>query len=292
MRTLRRILWTLFVLLLAGVVFFGGRWMARKVHKPAVVIAEKPSPHRDSARDFVDAALAERFAGRPRSALAFLQQARVLDPQLPGLEYQFGMTHLAAGDLEEAENAARLSLQRGEEESNAMTLSAQVALERGRRDGSLDVAKDSILARLEEARLLDPLNPAPLYVAAELHRATGQPDLAAEAYGRALQRVSKGDTILLATVKAGVSGLRLNFKPASPPRVLPPEDQAAAPEELFFVAADALLRDDQTAALAALERVRPRIPPSAFVSLLQDPFFRDYLLPASLENLEKSVSPE
>lgn len=292
MRTLRRILWTLFVLFLAGLVFFGARWVARKLHKPPVVIAEKPSPHRDNAREFVEAALAERFAGRARSALAFLQQARVLDPKLPGLEYQLGLTYLAAGELEEAENAAKLSLQRGEEQSNAMTLSVQAALERSRRDGSLDVAKDTLLARLEEARLLDPLNPAPLYVMAELHRATGKPDLAAEAYGLALQRVSKADAILIASVKAGLAGLRLNFKAATPPRAVPPEDAAVSPEELYFVAADALLRDDQATALAALKRVQTRIPPAVFATLLQDPFFQDYLLPPSLENLEKSRPPE
>ena len=57
----------------------------------------------------------------------------------------------------------------------------------------------------------------------------------------------------------------------------------APPEQLFFGAADALLRGDRDQAAGYLRTVRERIPEPVFKALLQDSFFQDYLVPGLLE---------
>jgi hypothetical protein len=49
------------------------------------------------------------------------------------------------------------------------------------------------------------------------------------------------------------------------------------PEQLFFGAADALLRGDQGLAADYLRQGRERLPEPLFEALMQDSFFQDYL---------------
>lgn len=239
--------------------------------------AEVSAQNRERARGFAEAALAARFAGREREALGYFEEAKRNDPGLRGLDYQRGLTLLGLGEFEEAESAARRSLANGEEVANAHALLALILLEGARAKGAVAETGGVIEAEIAEARLADPLNPMPFYVLAEYLRAAGRPEAAVDAYQRALERVSKSDSILISTVKAGLAGMRLNFSPSSPRYKVQEVNGTAPPEQLYFAAADALLRGEQETATAYLERVRGRVPPEVFKALLQDSFFQDYL---------------
>jgi len=55
------------------------------------------------------------------------------------------------------------------------------------------------------------------------------------------------------------------------------DDPSIPPEELFFAAAQALLKDDRIAAQAFLDRAEKVVRPEIFSALLKDSFFQDYL---------------
>ncbi len=287
MRILRTFLFGAAALVLCVAVFVAGAWVGtRATDKPAPPeIDEAAVVGKPVARGFVEAALASRFAGRHREALSRLEEARRWNPAQPGVDYQLALTHLDLGEYDLAEASARQSVQRGDEVSNAHALSAMIALARARAAGSPETAREAVLKSVQESREKDPLNPAPHYVLAEFHRATGQPDLAVESYRRALERVSKSDSVLVSTVKAGLSGVRLNHDPAAPPLEPKLVGGEAPPEQFFFGAADALMRGDKDRAASYLSHVRRRVPDTLFQALLQDSFFQDYLVPGI-------VSPE
>lgn len=279
MRVLRVTLYGLLVLLLAAGAFVAGRWLAKSKAAPtasppaAVVTPEQ----REAAKNFVEAALAERFRGDARAALELLEAARREDATLPGLDYQLGLTYLDLKDYDAAELAARRSIDRGEEQSNAYALAGWVALNKGRKTQSLEVAGDAILSSVAASRAVDPLNPAPFYVMAEYYRGVGRPAQAVEAYQRALERVARTDSAMIATVKAGLSGLRLHHVPGNP-ALQPSEFQGVVPsEQYFFAAADALLRGDRDAAIGYLAKARSHVSEPLFNALLKDSFFQDYL---------------
>ena len=276
---LRAVLYGLLVLMLAGIAFVGGVFVAKKTAKePFVPVVEEVAPEkRKMARDLIEVALAERFAGQHREALDYLQQAREQDATLRGLNYQFALTHLDLRDFEAARSAARASLAKDEETSNAHALLALIALEQARAEGSAVAVREEVLESIGQSRETDPLNPMPHYVVAEFYRFAGQPELAVEAYRRALERVSKSDSIMVSTVKAGLAGLRLHHEADSPPLKLQSINGIHPPEQLFFGAADALLRGDQAAAADYLEQARERLPEALFEALMQDSFFQDYL---------------
>lgn len=291
---LRAVLFGMLAVLLVAAAFVVGAAAGRKsaasrfVPGPVEVSAE----NRELARGFAEAALAARFAGREREALGYFDEARRHDPGLRGLDYQRGLTLLGLGEFDEAEAAARRSLDNGEETGNAHALLALVLLERARAKGAVAESGAAIQAEVEKARLADPLNPMPFYALAEYLRAAGQPDAAVDAYQRALERVSKSDSILISTVKAGLAGMRLNFSPSSP-RYKPQEvNGTAPPEQLYFAAADALLRGDQETATGYLERVRSQVPSEVFRALLQDSFFQDYLAGAMVSDPDSKVPRE
>lgn len=281
---LRSFLYGLVVLSLAGVAFVAGVFTARKMEKPPMVkiVEEVPSADREAAREALEAALAARFAGNHREALARLDDARRLDPTMRGLSYQFALTYLDLDDYEQAEINARRSVERNEETSNAQALRGWIILEKARAEGNVPAKGAEILARLRESRETDPLNPMPLYLMGEAYRAAGRPDLAVDPYRRALERVSKTDSYLVTTVKAGLAGLRLDYKGGDPPLKLQEINGVLPPEQLFFGAADALLRGDKTAAAGYLAEARTRLPEKTFQALLQDSFFQDYLDPSIL----------
>jgi tetratricopeptide (TPR) repeat protein len=284
LRVLRMTLYGLLVLLLAAGAFFAGRWLATPKAAPAValpaavVVPEK----RDAAKNFVEAALAARFRGDVRGALELLEAARNEDAALPGLDYQFGLTYLELQDYDAAEAAARRSVERGEELANAYALSGWVALKKARRTQSLEGAGDAVMGSVASSRAADPLSPAPFYVLAEYYRSVGRPGSAVEAYQRALERVSKIDSMMMATVKAGLSGLRLHHTPGQPALEPAKFQGAVPPEQYFFAAADALLRGDRETAITYLSKVRVRIPGPLFEALLKDSFFQDYLGSATI----------
>lgn len=283
---LRAVLFGMLALLLVSAAFFAGAAMGKKSaasrYKPGPV--EVTAENRELARGFAEAALAARFAGREREALRYFEEARRHDPGLRGLDYQRALTLLALGEFDEAESATRRSLDNGEEIANAHAMLGLVTLERARAKGTVEQSGDAIRAQVEEARLADPLNPMPFYVLAEYLRAAGQPDAAVDAYQKALERVSKSDSILISTVKAGLAGMRLNFSASSPRYRLQEVNGAAPPEQLYFAAADALLRGDQEGATGYLERVREQVPSEVFKTLLQDSFFQDYLAGAMVSD--------
>ena len=277
---LRAVLYGMLVLMLAGIAFVGGVFVAKKTAKePFVPVVEEVAPEkRKMARDLVEVALAERFAGRHQEALDYLQQANEQDGTLRGLDYQFALTHLDLRDFAAARSAARASLAKDEETSNAHALVALIALEQARTEGLAgDGVREEVLQSVQQSREADPLNPMPHYVVAEFYRFAGQPELAVDAYRRALERVSKSDSIMVSTVKAGLAGLRLHHEADSPPLKLQSVNGIYPPEQLFFGAADALLRGDQAAAMDFLAQARERLPEPLFEALMQDSFFQDYL---------------
>lgn len=276
---LRAILFGLVALLLVVAAFVAGAVAGKKaaasefVPGPVEVSVEE----RELAKGFAEAGLAARFAGREREALGHFDEARRHDSTLRGLDYQRALTLMKLGEYDEAAESARRSIENGEESGNAHALLGLIALERARGTDAVAAAGDGIRRHVEDARQADPLNPMPLYVLAEFYRATGQPELAVEAYQRALERVSKSDSVLISTVKAGLAGMRLNFTPASLKYKLQEMNGVAPPEQLYFAAADALLRGDKETATGYLERVRNQVPSTVFKALLQDSFFQDYL---------------
>jgi hypothetical protein len=54
------------------------------------------------------------------------------------------------------------------------------------------------------------------------------------------------------------------------------------PEQLFFGAADSLLRGNNEGAAGYLQEAKTRLPEKVFQALLQDSFFQDYPLPGIL----------
>lgn len=286
LEVLRAVLYGMVVLLLAGLAFVAGALTARKMAKPPplVVVEEVPAEDRAAARELLEEALAARFVGRHAEALSRLEQARARHASMRGLAYQFALTYLDLGDFEAAEERARRSVDRGEEKSNAQALRGLILLGKARRDGSVAAQGAEILARLQESRETDPLNSMPLYIMGEYYRAAGQPESAVDAYQRALERVSKTDSYLVTTVKAGLAGLRLNYRHGDPPLKLQEINGVLPPEQLFFGAADALLRGDQAAAAGYLEEAKTRLPEKVFQALLQDSFFQDYLEPGSFND--------
>ena len=279
LEALRLFLYGLVVLSLAGIAFVAGVFTAKKLEKPPMVkiVDEVPSADRQAARDAVEAALAARFTGSNREALGHLEDARRLYPAKRGLAYQFGLTYLDLGDYEQAEASAKRSVERDEETSNAQALRGLILLQKARAEGQVAAQEPEIMARLRESRETDPLNPMPLYIMGEAYRAAGRPELAVDPYRRALERVSKTDSYLVTTVKAGLAGLRLNHKQSDPPLKLQEINGVLPPEQLFFGAADALLRGDKAAASGYLAEARTRMPAKTFEALLQDSFFQDYL---------------
>ena len=279
LEALRLFLYGLVVLSLAGIAFVAGVFTAEKLENPPMVkiVDEVPSADRQAAADAVEAALAARFTGSNREALGHLEDARRLYPAKRGLAYQFGLTYLDLGDYEQAEASAKRSVERDEETSNAQALRGLILLQKARAEGRVAAKEPEIMARLRESRETDPLNPMPLYIMGEAYRAAGRPELAVDPYRRALERVSKTDSYLVTTVKAGLAGLRLNHKQSDPPLKLQEINGVLPPEQLFFGAADALLRGDKAAASGYLAEARTRMPAKTFEALLQDSFFQDYL---------------
>jgi tetratricopeptide (TPR) repeat protein len=288
---LRAALYGLLVLLLAALAFVGGVFVAKETAKEPVVFAEEPVPSesRRLAREHVEAALASRFAGRHQEALASLDRARSENTKMRGLDYQFALTHLDLRDFEAARTAALRSAKKDEETSNAHALVALIALERARDGGSIEEVRAEILENIQRSREIDPLNPMPHYVLAEFQRAAGQPELAVDSYRRALERVSKTDSIMVSTVKAGLAGLRLHHEPDAPPLKLHSVNGIYPPEQLFFGAADALLRGDRAAAENFLRQAKGRLPAPLFDALLQDSFFQDFLPGGMLSDPSKDV---
>lgn len=288
------VLYGMLVLMLAGIAFVAGVFVAKKTEKePFVPVVEEVAPEkRKMAKDFVESALAERFAGRHREALDYLQQAREQDASLRGLDYQFALTYLDLRDFAAARASAQTSITKDEETSNAQALAALVLLEQARtnKQPAAEV-REEILQSTQKSRETDPLNPMPHYVVAEFYRFAGQPELAVDAYRRALERVSKSDSIMVSTVKAGLAGLRLHHEPDSPPLKLQAVNGIYPPEQLFFGAADALLRGDQALAVDYLRQVRDRLPEPLFEALMQDSFFQDYL-PDGMKTLPSSDDPQ
>ena len=279
LEVLRSVLYGIVVVLLAGVALVAGIFIAKTTEKPPPleIVNEAPAEQRAAARDLLEQALAARLAGNHREALARMEQARGQDTGMRGLEYQFALTYLDLGEYGLADDAARRSVYRGEEKSNAQALRGWILLEKSQAEGTVAAQGTEILARLEESRATDPLHPMPLYILGEYYRADGKPGLAVEAYQRALERVSKTDSFLVTTVKAGLAGLRLNYRADHSPLKLHAVNGVLPPEQLFFGADDALLRGDKDTAAGFLREAKTRMPEEVFASLLQDSFFQDYL---------------
>jgi tetratricopeptide (TPR) repeat protein len=276
---LRTVLYGMLVLMLAVMAFAGGVFVARRMAKPSepLPVVEVPAERRTAARGFVEAALAARFAGRSVQALEYLEEARRQDGTMRGLDYQFALTHLELRNFAEARTVAQRSVDKDEETANAHALLGLIAFERALDSGAVESAREEILDAIKASRATDPLNPMPFYVLAEFHRAAGEPEAAVEAYRKALERVSKTDGIMVSTVKAGLAGLRLHYEPGSPTLKLQKINGIYPPEQLFFGAADALLRGDRERADDYLRQAKERLPTPLFDALLQDSFFQDYL---------------
>jgi hypothetical protein len=98
------------------------------------------------------------------------------------------------------------------------------------------------------------------------------------------------DNVLICTVKAGLAGIRLDSRREGAPFRASRVAGVIPPEQLFFGAADALLRGDTSSARALLEEARQRLPADVYRALLQDTFFQDYIPPGLLD--ESGTSPQ
>lgn len=271
------LLW-LVVLCAAVAAFFAGAAVAKRTASPpaAALGAEIPAGQREEALGEAEKALAARFDGKHQEALEKLRDARRLDPSLKGLDYQMGLTHLHLAEFDAAELSARRSLHNGEEKSNAHALLALIALEKAKAAGRPETARETVVSNVQFSREADPLNSMPLYVLGEYYSAAGQPAEALRAYQMALERVSTSDSILISSVKAGLTGLQMDRKPDSLPYKVQEINGMRPPDQLIIAAADALLRGDKEGAAALLVEARGCIPSPIFKALLQDPLFQDY----------------
>ena len=274
---LRRILLVIAVLFLCVIGFFAGVLGARMKASDERPLepAKTPPDQVRQAKQLVEDALAARFEGNNSEALKLFDEASTADPSLKGLDYQRGLTFLFDGDVASAEKAANASLRKKEQEANAYSLLVVCAATRAAAGETTDSAKVETWAA--ESRAKDPLNSFVHYAMGEYLRATKQPRAAVERYRKAQERVSAADSYLVATVKAGLSALRLRQN--SGPKQFMPQigDDSVPPEWLFLAAGEALLQGDQQAAVAFLTRARGVVRPEIFAALLKDSFFQDYL---------------
>jgi len=274
---LRRILFSLALLFLCGVAILAGAWVARlngPDTRPLELPVIPPEQMR-RARELVEAALAARFAGDNDKALQLFDEAKAADSSLQGLDYQRALTQFFAGRFGEAEASAQTSLIAGLETANAKALLVLCAAARAAAGETTDPRQVADWAA--SARSADPLSPFVHYALGEYARATSQPREAVEHYRRALERVSGADSFLVATVKAGLSGLRLR-QDTDPKPVMPSlSDNNIPPEWLFFAAGESLLEGDRATAGAFLARAKTVVRPEIYAALLKDSFFQDYL---------------
>jgi len=285
------------VLVVAVAAFFVGAFVSKKrVEAKAATAYLAVSPEEvEASRGFVAAALASRFISEHPAALESLRRARDQNPSMTGLDYQLALTYLDLADFDSAAGAAQRSVAKSEELGNAYALLALIALERARQIDSPELAREQIARLVKESTEAAPLNPMPYYVLAEFYRAVGQSELALGAYNQALLRSSKSDGLMIVMVKAGLSGLLLNQSSQNSPLQLNMISGVAPPEQLFFGAADALLRGDKGQANDYLEEVKGRISKETYKAILSDPFFQDYLSGASpiqVPEPETSPSPQ
>ena len=134
LKVLRSVLYGLVVVLLAGIALVAGIIIAEKTDKlpPLVIVNDLPPEQRAAAKSFLEQALAARLAGNHREALARLEDVRAQDAAMRGLAYQFALTYLDLGEYGLADDAARLSVDSGEEISNAQALRGWILLEKAR----------------------------------------------------------------------------------------------------------------------------------------------------------------
>lgn len=283
---LRRILYSLALILACGAALVGGALSARssaRDFRPLELPGSQPAAatggEAPGAPDLIEEALAARFAGDHAKALQLFDQAAAVDPSPAGLDYQRGLEYLFAGRYSDAEAAARKSLESGEMEARSNALLVMCAAARAANGESTDTPQVEEWAA--KARAKDPLDSFVHYAMGEYTRAIGQPRQAVGHYRKALQRVSVSDAVLIATVKAGLSGLRLNQTVDAENFMPDLSDESIPPEQLYFAAARALLSNDPQTADAFLRRAREVLPPDVSTALLQDSFFQDYL-PASM----------
>ena len=274
---LRRILFSFALLLLCGVAFLAGAFVARSNAPDSrpLELPQIPAEQVRRAKQLIEEALAARFEGDNKEALRLFDEATAADPSLKGLDYQRGLTFLFDGDFLSAENAANISLGKSEEEANAYALLVMCAAARAGAGETTDPAQVEEWAG--KSRTKDPLGPFVHYAMGEYTRAIGQPRSAVEHYRKALERVSAADSFLVATVKAGLSGLRLRQDTDAKPVMPALDDDNVPPEWLFFAAGEALLQGDKVTAGAFLVRAQKVVRPEIFAALLKDSFFQDYL---------------
>ena len=288
---LRKLLLGLAVLFLACRAFVAGVFTAKKTAPRPMPVADGQTVAKEqrAAREIVEQAFAARFAGDHRKALDLFTSAAEADSSLKGLDYQRGLCLLELGETESAAEAAQRSLSRREEKANAYALLVLCQTARVKA-GRAAASQDEVLALVDKGRAADPLNPAPYYALAEFFRAVGQPALALGNYQKALERVSKSDSMMVATVKAGLSGIRLQQGVGANVVVPSLQDRVIPPEWLFFAAADALIKGDKATGQAFLERARGVLPPDLFKALLDDSFFQDFLPEGMVPDPQTSVS--
>lgn len=274
---LRTVLYSLAAITVCAVAFVAGIVVARQTAKPPrpLELPTTPAEQVKRAKELIEEALAARFEGDNTKAIQLFDEAAALDGSLKGLDYQRGLSFLFSGDFPNAEAAANASLAKGEEAANARALLVICAAGRARSGETTDPKQ--VEEWFREARAKDPLSSFVHYAMGEYNRAVGQPRAAVDNYRRALERVSAADSYLVATVKAGLSKLRL--RQSSDPKPFMPsiDDPAVPPEELFFAAAQALLDGDTATARAFLDRAEKVVRPEIFSALLKDSFFQDFL---------------
>jgi tetratricopeptide (TPR) repeat protein len=283
MVVLRAILYTMAALMVCAAAFVAGIFVARQTARPPVSpdSLETVPGQEEHARELVESALAARFANDNTNAIRLFNEAAAADKSLKGLDYQRGLCLLQSGDFPGAEAAANASLAKNQEVANAYALLVMSAAGRASAGETTDQRRVAEWARNSRAK--DPLSPFVHYAMGEYTRAVGQPSEAVAHYRKALERVSGADSFLVATVKAGLAGLRLKQDSEQKPVMPSIGDENIPPEWLFFAAAQALLDGDKATAQAFLARARQVVRPEIFDALARDSFFQDYL-PEGISN--------
>ena len=287
---LQRVLYAMALLFVCAAAFVAGVFVAR-INAPdtrPLELPETPPAQVRQAKQWIEDALAARFEGNNKEALELFNRAAAADPSLKSLDYQRGLTFLFDGDFASAENAANAALGKKEDEANAYALLVMCAAARAAAGEKTDSAK--VEEWTAQSRAKDPLGPFVHYAMGEYLRTVGKPREAVEYYRKALERVSGADSFLVATVKAGLSGIRLGQNTGSKGFMPSINDENIPPEWLFFAAGDALLRGDKPTAQAFLERAKKVVQPEIFAALLKDSFFQDFL-PEGIPNDPQRPDP-
>jgi hypothetical protein len=283
-RLVHAVLWAGAMLVVLA--FVGGfAWRSGWLRKPAVEGAPVVvgSAERAEAYRLFDEAVRARHEERLQGAFNAINEARRLDPDLPGLDLFVGEIAWEKREVATVQRAARESLRRGHNESASKLL---LALEKWMSRSAQDTVTvgASVRELLAEAAEASPSNTAALFFHGELSRLLGDGAMAHRALLGALRRQTPwSSTALLATKwqLAAAEALQLGRAAAAPA----PDAQARAALDLR----NAVLSGGDTR--VAWNEVLLVTPSLHAALLLQDDVFRSGSARDALSEAREQLDP-